>query len=266
MSEASHNIAMTNCYDHPRYYELAFSFRDIAAEVDVMVQCIARHARCPVRRVLELACGPSQHMLELARRGLAFTGLDLSAIMLEHGRAKAQAAGVDAQFVQADMTSFKLDAPVEMAFVALGSLYVNSSATLGAHFDAVAAVLAPGGLYLLDWCVQFEPHKLFKPGGESWDMQDGAIQVAASVEMVPTHPAEQLFEERLTLRVDDAGTQHLLMSRNTKRAIYPQEFLALIGARSDFEFIGWWNQWDLAQPITADTRDIFRPIALLRRR
>lgn len=257
---------MNDCYDHPRYYERAFAFRDLAAEVDVMQACIERFARRPVHRVLELACGPASHLPELARRGFHFTGVDLNARMLAHAAAKARAAGIDAHFVQADMAAFALVLPVDLAFVALGSLYVGSTAALHAHFDAVAAALAPGGLYLLDWCVQFEPHTLFVPGGQSWQVQDGDLRIDANVEMVPTHPAEQLFEERLCLHVHDAGTEWLLESRATKRAIYPQEFLALIAARADFEFVGWWNQWDLAQPIAADTQPIFRPITLLRRR
>lgn len=257
---------MNHCYDHPRAYEAAFAFRDIAAEVDVMQACIAQYARRPVQRVLELACGPAPHLLELARRGYAFTGLDQSAPMLAHAGAKARAAGIPAQFVQADMAAFSLAQSVDLAFVALGSLYVGSSAALRSHFDAVAAALAPCGLYLLDWCVQFEPRTLFVPGGQSWQVQDGALQIDATVEMVPTHPAEQLFEERLTLRLTEGGAQSLLQSRATKRAIYPQEFLALIAARTDFDFVGWWNQWDLAQPIGADTQPIFRPITLLRRR
>lgn len=75
-----------------------------------------------------------------------------------------------------------------------------------------------------------------------------------------------MFEERLTLEVDDAGTHHSLRSRTTKRALYPQEFLALVAAQGCFDFVGWWNAWDLAQPITAATQSFFRPVALLRRR
>lgn len=258
--------AVLDCYDHPAYCEIAFAFRDLPAECAVLQMCMRRFSTRPLRRMLDLACGPAPHLAEFARLGVAFVGLDESAAMLAHARAKADALGADATFIRADMSAFTLDEPVDLAFTALGSLYVRSSAQLRAHFDAVADALAPGGLYFLDWCVQFEPQTLFKPGGERWEMAQGVIRVQARVEMAPTHPAEQLFEERLTLEVDDAGAHHRLQSRATKRALYPQEFLALIAAQGRFDFIGWWNAWDLAQPITAATQPLFRPIALLRRR
>ena len=44
-----------------------------------------------------------------------------------------------------------------MACVLLGSLYVSSNEELRSHFDAVARALKPGGLYVLDWCVDFSP-------------------------------------------------------------------------------------------------------------
>ncbi len=255
-----------DCYAHPRYYEIAFAFRDIAAEVDVMQALMQRHAGRPLQRVLDLACGPAPHLAELARRGHSYTGLDASAEMLAHARAKAEAAGASAQFVQAAMADFELPAPVDFAFTALGSLYVASTAQLRSHFAAVARALAPGGLYLLDWCVQFEPQQLFKPDGERWQMQEGGITVDAQVEMVPTQPAEQLFEERLTLQVSDGAARHTLHSRATKRALYPQEFLQLLASQGVFDFAGWWNAWDLEQPIAAAAQPLFRPIALLRRR
>ena len=32
-----------------------------------------------------------------------------------------------------------------------------------------------------------------------------------------------------------------------------------------FEFVGWWNDWNLDQPLGATTDAIYRPITLLRR-
>lgn len=35
---------------------------------------------------------------------------------------------------------------------------------------------------------------------------------------------------------------------------------------NDFEFVGWWNDWDLSLPLDEVTRGIVRPITILRRR
>lgn len=45
------------------------------------------------------------------------------------------------------------------------------------------------------------------------------------------------------------GTPKHIVGRERKRAIYPQEFLCLIDRSPDFEFLRWWNHWDLPQPL-----------------
>ena len=75
---------------------------------------------------------------------------------------------------------------------------------------------------------------------------------------------EQIFEETIVLEVNDHGEHHTVAEKNVKRAVYPQEFLLLVRSLKDFEFIGWWNNWDLSQPLGQSTK-IDRPIALVRR-
>ena len=70
---------MKTVYEHPRYYEIAFSYRDIGAEVDTFEQCFQKYAELSVKSILEVGCGNSPHMEELLKRGYAYTGLDISA-------------------------------------------------------------------------------------------------------------------------------------------------------------------------------------------
>ncbi len=44
-------------YDAPHYYETAFSYRNIAREVDVLEECIRRFDDAPVRRALVYVAG-----------------------------------------------------------------------------------------------------------------------------------------------------------------------------------------------------------------
>ena len=69
---------MSEIYDNPKYYEIAFDFRNIAAEVDLFEECFRRFARIPVHSLLEIGCGTCPHMIELARRGYKYTGLDIN--------------------------------------------------------------------------------------------------------------------------------------------------------------------------------------------
>ena len=147
---ASLNSEPLNLYDYPRYYEIAFSYRNIEKEVDVMEECIRRFSKIPVYRVLDLACGPAPHLEEFTRRGYEYVGLDINESMLDYAKKKAEALGVKAVFVKADMKNFTLREPVDFAFTMLGSLYVKTTEDILNHSNSVARALKPGGLYLLD--------------------------------------------------------------------------------------------------------------------
>ena len=143
-------------YNYPRYYELAFSYRDLKSEVDVLEECIRRYSRISVRRVLDIGCGPAPHLEELARRGYEYVGLDINDAMLDYARRKAEALGVAATFIKADMRNFSLEKPVDFAFTMLGSLYAKTTDDILSHLNSVARALNPGGLYFLDWCINFQ--------------------------------------------------------------------------------------------------------------
>ncbi len=247
-------------YACPDYYEIAFSFRDISAEVDVLEACIRRHSLIPVESVLELGCGNAPHRAELSRRGYRYTGLDLSPTMVGYGRRKA--LGTKAVFVQGDMARFSLGACVDFAFVALGSLYVRTLADLASHFASVAAALRPGGLYFLDWPVTTSLSEALK---ESWTIERDGVQVQVKVSHEDVDRQAQTYVERIELLVDDHGREIQVSSRIPRRAFFPGEFRRIVAEREDFEFVGWWNNWDLNQPFEKAER-VNRPIVLVRRR
>jgi hypothetical protein len=50
-----------------------------------------------------------------------------------------------------------------------------------------------------------------------------------------------------------------------RRAVYPDEFLALVRESGAFEPVGWWDEWDFGRPLARlDTAT--RPLVALRRR
>jgi SAM-dependent methyltransferase len=274
-----------NLYRYPKYFEVAYAFRDIPGEAGAIAAIIEQYSAIPVRRLLELGCGTAPHLEALADRGYHYVGLDRSPEMLAYARRKAGAyarrkagayarrkAGAYARrkaealeppatFHQGDLIDFELDAPVDFAMVLLGSLYVASTAELAAHFDAVARALRPGGLYLLDWCINMDGGVTFK---DWWDHTEGEISVRVLYETRLVAPAQQVVEETVTLEVDDAGERHVLTQVARQRQIYPQELLIFIRQRPDFEFVGWWDNWRLDHPLD-DQDSVYRPIVVLRR-
>lgn len=253
---------MDRVYAHPLYYEIAFSFRDIRTEVDAIEELARRFSSVAVRRVLEVACGSAPHLPEFARRGYAYFGVDHNETMLEYARRRAEDLGAEAAFVQASLTDFSLPAPADLAVVFLGSLYVAGDTELRSHFDAVARALRLGGLYVLDWCVDFVPATDLC---ETWTEERDGIRVLTTYHAASLNRAEQTYRETVTLEVEDHGAHITLKETAVKRAIYPQEFLLFIKQRPDFEFVGWWNAWKLDQPLDSSDSRCSRPVVVVRR-
>ncbi len=112
---------------------------------------IALLALQPGQKVLDLCCGQGRHCVELARRGLAVTGLDLSESLLDEARKRTADAGVDVRYVQADMREIpfeaEFDAVISM-FTAFG--YLESDEEDLKVLQAAARALKPGGALLVD--------------------------------------------------------------------------------------------------------------------
>ncbi len=258
---------MERIYDHPLYYEIAFSFRNIGKEVDVFEQCIDHFSLIPVRTMVEFGCGPAPHMVELMRRGYAYIGMDLNRKMLDFAGAKATQVSLSPTLLNKNMIHFTLDSQVDFAFVLLGSLYAENSADLLSHFDSLATALRPGGIYLLDWCVQFDESL---ESSDSWEIERDNIRTKTICSGRYTDPTGQILEEVIRIEVEDNGKNLTFEERYMKRLIYPQEFKLLIEKTRCFEFIGWWNDWNLDDPIgetesEISDRRINRPITVIRR-
>ncbi|MFH1893860.1 MAG: class I SAM-dependent methyltransferase [Candidatus Zixiibacteriota bacterium] len=254
---------MSDVYDNPKYYEIAFDFRDIAAEVDLFERCFRRYSRIPVKSVLELGCGNSPHMVEFAKRGYQYNGIDSNENMLAYSRQKASYARISASMINADMIEFSTDRRHDFIYVMLGSLAVKNTQDIVNHFKSIAGELYIGGLYLLDWCVQFDPPWELQTK-HTWEMERDGIVVRTTHSCELISLVEQTFYETLRLDVNDNGERLSLVDKTVRRAIFPQEFLRFIECHEHFEFVGWWNNWDLSQPLER-TNKIDRPIVLVRR-
>ncbi len=254
---------MMDLYSNPRYYEIAFSFRDIKREVDVFEECFRRYSKIPVRRVLDLGCGPSPHLQELTKRGYEYVGLDINNVMLDYAKQKAKALGIAATFIQADMRHFSLEKPVDFAFTMLGSLYAETTEDLLSHFTAVAKALNSGGLYFLDWCINFQWGDISN-GEQSWTMEKEGAKIDVRFVSEVVDRAAQICKHKILADVDEHGKILHLETVEVGRTIFPQEFLLLVEKSGRFEFIGWWNDWNLDESVEK-AEQISRPITVLRR-
>jgi len=248
-------------YRYPEFYDIAFGVEDAGREVEFFTEAIRRFSRAPVRRVFEVACGTAPYLEEWHKRGYRYCGLDLSPAMLDAARAKADRLGIAADFVVADMRDFDPAAvgAVDLAYVLLGSIYVGSNREFLDHLDRVAEALPAGGLYLLDSVVWFEVWSDYR---RRWTRRRGGVTVRMTYRAEPIDLVAQTYNEFVTLEVEDHGTKHRIESRVPTKIFFPQEFLCLVDLSRRFEFVGWFNDFDFAAPVTPAGRHI----AILRKR
>jgi len=254
-------VSAGEAYQHPHYYDIAFAVEDAGREVDFFEEAIRRFSKAPVKRVFEIACGSAPYLAEWHKRGYRYCGLDLSPAMLDAARAKAIGLGAAADFVAADMRGFAPDSvgPSDLAYVLLGSIYVASNREFHAHLERVAAVLPPGGLYLLDSVVWFDIRSDYR---RRWTRRRGGVSVRMTYRAELIDAIAQTYDEFVTLDVDDHGAVHHIESRVPTKIFFPQEFLCLVELCRDFEFVGWFNDFDFAAPLRPEGRHI----AILRKR
>lgn len=245
--------ATVQVYQTPAYYDIAFSTRNIRSEVEFLSRLAPEARDC-----LEIASGNSPHMAELLSRGYRYTGLELSSAMIEHARATL-AVDAAALLLQGDLRHFEVPEPCNLAFVMICSLFVADNAELDSHFDSMARALRPGGVYVLDGCVHFRVPE----GVVEWTLSRRGVRVRTTLAWTFDW-LQQTFAEKLLLDVDDRGRRIRCEDHSRRRALFPQEFLHYIATRPDFEFVGWWDGFDLDAPIVPG-RAVQRPVVAVRR-
>lgn len=129
-------------------------------EVDFVVQALGLRGR---ERILDLACGFGRHSLELARRGYAVVGVDITPEYIADARATAQAEGLSAEFREANVLAVEdrraFDVVLNLADGAIG--YFPTEEENLRLFDVVAEALKPGGTHVMAVCSADHARKHF---------------------------------------------------------------------------------------------------------
>ena len=100
-------------------------------------------------RALDIGCGTGADAVFLAQQGIDVVGLDLSATALDQARSRADRAGVQVEWVQADALALPLeDASIDLA-LDRGHLHHVLPHDQPRYVAEVARVLRPGGSLLV---------------------------------------------------------------------------------------------------------------------
>ena len=161
----------------PAYLRNAFT-KGTTQEVEFLVDALGLESGMAV---LDAGCGPGRHSLELARRGIEVTGVDLSPDFVALASAAAQAEGLPARFDVLDVRDLAFD----REFDAVICLCQGGFGLLGGDDDAGivarlgAAVRPRGRLALTAFSSYFALR--FLESGEEFDARTGVLHEQARV-------------------------------------------------------------------------------------
>ena len=131
-------------------YDEMMEHVDYEGWVRYILMLFDRYNVQPVR-ALDLGCGTGQIAVPLAQKGYSIVGVDRAPGMLQAAREKADQAGVQIEWIEADMRGFTLNEPCGAALCLYDSInYMRSEDELRQTFQQVRNALKPGGIFLFD--------------------------------------------------------------------------------------------------------------------
>jgi SAM-dependent methyltransferase len=235
-------------YRAPDVYELAFSYRDIPVEVDVLEAWYERKRGARPARVLELAGGPSAHAIEFARRGARVTTLDASPEMCAYARRRATEEGVQIEVVQADMLRFRIPRRrFDLAVVMLDSAgHVLDLDAMVAHLQSVGAHLVPDGLYVMEMAHPSEFLAGSPKTQDRWRVTRGSrrADVRFTSPLSGWDTATQVWNCRISVTVTENGRRQVLRDCIALRRWTASELEAAARLAGNVELVdrhGWFD-------------------------
>ncbi|MBI3270589.1 MAG: class I SAM-dependent methyltransferase [Planctomycetes bacterium] len=238
-------------YDHARDCDIAFGWEP-SLEVDFYLDLLSRYGSCPVRRILDVACGTGRLLLPMAVRGLSCVGVDAHAPLVEFALGRARASKLSLELRAADPRAFQVARPCDGAFSTLSAFRrLLTSDDVYEHFLAVSAALVPGAAYVVDVELlggDFDPSR----PPQTWSAsRDGVtVETTRGATAAPDW-GTRLLPEETRMRVTEAGRTEERVARDELRAWTIDDFRGHAWA-GGFAAVAWFA-------LPARVADPFRP-------
>ena len=257
---------MTVFADYARYYNLLYREKDYAGETAFVLDVLNKHG-CSPETVLDLGCGTGRHALEMAKQGIAVTGVDMSDTMLALGHETINCLDPAAFSVplpelrNGDARTARLDKTFD-AVVSLFHVmsYQNTEEDALAVMETARMHMKPGGFFLFDFW--HGPGVLTDlPAAREKLIEDSVSRVvrkASPVHRVCDNVVEVHYNVALTDKT--TGRETVLKECHNMRYWFLPE-LRYLAKQAGFRIVhegGWmhneapaledWNAWILVQP------------------
>ncbi|NDJ85721.1 MAG: class I SAM-dependent methyltransferase [Chloroflexi bacterium] len=243
---------LNKVYQRAEYYDIVFN-RDVSAHIDFCRSVFQQYTGRKLASVVDIACGPGYHAQGFARCGIPATGLDLSPAMLAFGQQQCRDQQLAVEFIGADMRTFDLPEPVDMALCVFDGVdLLTRTDDVIAHLRVVAKNLTPGGLYLIEQTHPREANAFHLPPLRWTGERDGTtVTFTWGVNHPQPDIISGLAEIRMEMNVTHRdGTTTQFHDTSLERTLVPQELRALTEyVVNDLRVVGYFGAFDLHQPL-----------------
>lgn len=197
----AHSRDSHECYDVPRYWDLAFS-DETRFEADFVDAVVARYLNVDPSavQVLEIGCGGGRQVIELARRGYDISAIDLNPECVQYTRKRLGRSRLRGDVWQADMADFCVPRSFDLVHCLVNTFrHLTSEASATRHLKCVARCLKPGGLYLLGF--HLLPPDALELDGERWTVHARQLRITTTVRVLSFSRRQRKETVRFSLRV-----------------------------------------------------------------
>ncbi len=209
-------------------YEILASMERIRAEIDALES----HLRgIGANRLVDAGCAVGLHTQELARRGFDVIGVDISEEMIQEGRRRAAALGVELRLERMDLEQVGVLGPRGFdAVICLGNTmaYAHTPARRRAALRAFARALRPGGLLVVQLrdlssirkTGHLFPTRSLRREGEEWILLRRQDPVEGKIR----------FTSTLLYRASDLGPWETHIGESLLEILPPAEWKRLVSS------------------------------------